>query len=108
MVISWVETSLPRQRQMTEAESTTALLVAARVLVLVLGIAITFLSYRAYRRTRRRYMRDAAIGFAVITIGVFIEGFLFEVVGLNLEIVHITESVAIAIGLVILLFSLYR
>lgn len=82
------------------------LLVVARVTVLFLAMAVTVISYRAYRRTGARYLRTASIGFAVISFGVFIEGVLFELLELNLAFVHIIESVAIGIGFLILLQSL--
>jgi hypothetical protein len=53
-------------------------------------------------------MRNAAIGFGIITLGVFIEGVLFEFGGLDLALVHIIESVAIGLGFVVLLISLRR
>lgn len=83
-----------------------ALLVVSRMAVLAVALAVTAISYRAYRRTGTRYLQTAAVGFAVISVGVFIEGVLFELVGLDLAIVHIVESVAIGIGFLILLQSL--
>ena len=59
-------------------DATTTVLVLVRLIVLGLGLLITSYSVKAYRRTRERYMRDAALGFGVITLGVFIEGVLFE------------------------------
>lgn len=82
------------------------LLVVSRVVVLLLAMAVTVISYRAYRRTGARYLRNAAVGFAVISVGVFIEGVLFEVLELDLALVHIVESVAIGVGFLILLHSL--
>lgn len=90
------------------AELTTLILTTIRVAVLALGAAITYYSFKAYRRTRARYLRDASVGFAIITIGVFIEGLLYEVIGLDLVVAHIVESVAIGLGFLILLVSLLR
>ncbi|QIO24884.1 hypothetical protein [Haloarcula sp. JP-L23] len=87
-------------------DTTTAILLVVRTLVLALGILITYYSFEAYRRTGTYYMRNAAIGFGIITLGVFIEGILFEFGGLDLAIVHIIESVAIGLGFVVLLISL--
>lgn len=84
------------------------LLAISRLGLLALGLAVTAISYRAYRRSGVHYLRTAAIGFGVISVGVFIEGLLFEVVELNLAVVHIVESVAIGIGFLILLQSLRR
>jgi hypothetical protein len=89
-------------------DTTTAILLVVRLLVLALGVLITYYSFEAYRRTGTYYMRNAAIGFGIITLGVFIEGVLFEFVGLNLAVVHIIESVAIALGFLVLLISLRR
>jgi hypothetical protein len=89
-------------------ETMTALLVTVRLLVLGLGVLITYYSLEAYRRTRTPYLRNASIGFGIITLGVFIEGVLYEIGGLDLAFVHIIESVAIGLGFVVLLISLRR
>ncbi|WP_276274322.1 DUF7521 family protein [Haloarcula litorea] len=89
-------------------DTTTAILLAVRLIVLGLGVLITYYSFEAYRRTGTDYMRNAAIGFGIITIGVFIEGVLFEFGGLDLAVVHIIESVAIGLGFLVLLISLRR
>lgn len=83
-----------------------ALLAGTRIAVLILGLAVTAISYRAYRRTGTAYLRTAAVGFGVISIGVFLEGVLFELFGLDLAAVHIVESIAIGLGFLILLQSL--
>jgi hypothetical protein len=87
-------------------ELTNVVLVTVRLVVLVLGVLITYYSLVAYRRTRTHYLRNASIGFGIITLGVFIEGVLFEFGGLDLALVHIIESVAIGLGFAVLLISL--
>ena len=82
------------------------LLVVTRVAVLGLALAVTAISYRAYRRTGAEYLRTASVGFAVVSFGVFVEGVLFELLELDLAVVHIVESVAVGIGFLILLQSL--
>ena len=89
-------------------ETTTAVLIGVRLLVLALGILITYYSFEAYRRTRTHYMRNASIGFGIITLGVFLEGILFQFAGFDLEVVHIIESIAIGLGFLVLLISLRR
>ncbi|MFC7020150.1 MULTISPECIES: DUF7521 family protein [Haloarcula] len=86
--------------------TTTVVLAGVRLAVLLLGATITYYSAVAYRRTGAQYLRNASIGFAIMTVGVLVEGLLFEVAGLNLEVVHIVESVAIGIGFLVLLVSL--
>lgn len=83
-------------------------LIAVRVLLLALGLATTAISFRAYRRERTQYLRNATIGFAFITLGVLIEGFLYQLTDLTLTQVHIAESIALACGLGVLLRSFLR
>ena len=80
-------------------------LVVVRVLLLVVGLATTAISFRAYRREGTRYLRDATLGFGFITLGVLIEGFLYQFTGLTLTQVHVAESVALVFGLGALLRS---
>lgn len=86
----------------------TVALVVARVTVLLLAIATTAISCRAYRRTRARYLRDATVGFSVMTVGVFVEGVLYQFTRIGLTQVHVIESIAIGLGFVILLRSFLR
>lgn len=83
-------------------------LVSARILLLGLGVGTTAISYRAYRRNPTAYLRNASLGFGFITLGVLVEGFLFEVTALTLTQVHIVESLALACGLGVLLLSFLR
>lgn len=87
---------------------TTTVLVLVRIVVLLLGVLITYYSLEAYRRTGAYYLRDASIGFGIITFGVLVEGVLFEIGGLDLAVVHIVESAAIGLGFLVLLVSLRR
>lgn len=84
----------------------TALLAAIRIVVLFLGLSIAFLSYRAYRRTESKYLGHAAIGFTIVSLGVFVEGVLYEFLDWGIVTVHIVESSLVAIGFAVLLYSL--
>jgi hypothetical protein len=87
-------------------DTPTLVLTVVRFGVFLLGVGVTWVSYKAYRRTGERFLRTATIGFAVIAIGVFIEGVLFNFSTLDLTTVHIVESLAIGLGLLILHTSL--
>lgn len=80
-------------------------LIGVRMLLLLLGVATIAISYRAYRRERTRYLRDATIGFGCITIGVLVEGFLYQLTALTLTQVHVVESVALVCAFGVLLRS---
>ena len=89
-------------------ELDTTILALTRTLVLLLGLSISYLSYRAYQRTNQPYLRNAAIGFGIVAFGVFLEGVFFELLEWDLVTVHIIESLVVAIGFAIILFSLLR
>ncbi|MCU4719501.1 DUF7521 family protein [Halapricum hydrolyticum] len=55
--------------------------------------------------TRARYLRDATVGFGFITVGVLVEGFLYQLTDLTLTQVHVVESVVLVCALGVLLRS---
>lgn len=89
-------------------DTPTLVLSVVRFGVFLLGGGVTWVSYKAYRRTGERFLRNATIGFGVITVGVFAEGVLYNFSTLDLTTVHIVESLAIGVGLLILHVSLRR
>jgi hypothetical protein len=82
--------------------------VGARLLLLGLGVGTTAIGYRAYRRNPSAYLRNASLGVGFITLGVLVEGFLFQVTALTLTQVQIVEPLALACGLGVLLLSFLR
>jgi hypothetical protein len=90
------------------ADFQTLVLSVVRLAVFLLGASVSWVSYKAYRRTGERFLRDATFGFAIITVGVFIEGVLFNFLALDLTTVHIVESLAVGLGLLVLHVSLRR
>lgn len=75
------------------------LLVAAKVIVLALGLAIASLAFLAYRRSRSRLLLGLAVGFALVAFGSFVEGILYEVLGRDLATGHVVESAFVVAGL---------
>lgn len=81
--------------------------VGLKTLTLLLGGLITFLAFRAYRRTRSSSLGALAVGFGVVTFGAFLAGagnLLFQ---LDLEASVLLESVLTAGGFAIIVYSLY-
>lgn len=87
-------------------DSPTLVLSVVRFGVFLLGVGVSWVSYKAYRRTGEQFLRNATVGFAIITVGVFIEGVLFNLLSLDLTTVHIIESLAVGLGLLVLHVSL--
>ncbi|MDX1534666.1 MAG: hypothetical protein R3291_03500 [Thermoplasmata archaeon] len=78
------------------------LLVGVKVVVLLLGSSIAFLSFLAYRRTGVTLMMALSLAFLLVAVGTFVEGLLFESFGWDLPTVHVIESAFVLLGLGIL------
>lgn len=74
-------------------------LAAAKVVVLLLGMTIAALAFLAYRRSGERLMLGLSVGFALMAIGSFLEGILFEILSWDLMTVRFIESVFVFAGL---------
>ena len=85
----------------------TPFIVAAKVVVLVLGGVITHLAYRAFRRTGATALKLFAIGFGVITVGALIGGGIDQLAGFGLKVGVFVQSALTAIGFIVLAWSLY-
>lgn len=74
---------------------------------LVLSGLITYLSFRAYRRTGSRDLQLFTLGVALLTVRVLIGGGLHQLLGAALLTGVLVQSVLTALGLVTLVCSLY-
>ncbi len=81
-------------------------LAAAKIVVLVLGMAIAALAFLAYRRSGALLMLGLGMGFSLVAIGSFLEGFLYEILAWDLQTVHLIESVFVLAGLGTIAFLL--
>lgn len=84
-----------------------ALLAGLKTLNLVLGGVITYYAYRAYRRTGVAALGAVAAGFAIVTFGVLIAGFVDQLPLLHTELALIVEAVFTAVGFFVILYSLH-
>ncbi len=82
-------------------------LAVVKTLVLVVGTLITYLSYKAYRRTRQPALGYLAVGFAIATLGFVLAGMLYELLGVDLIVGVLFESLLVLAGFVIIAYSLY-
>lgn len=81
-------------------------LVAAKVLVLALGLAIAALAFLAWRRNREPFALMLSLAFGLIALGSFAEGILFEFLAWNLFAVRIVEAVFVLAGLSMIAYLL--
>jgi branched-subunit amino acid ABC-type transport system permease component len=83
------------------------LLLISEGAIVALGGLLVYVSAKAYRRERSISMLAMSIGFAVIVVGSLIEEIFLEVFRYQLVEAHTLENLAVAIGLLILVYSIY-
>lgn len=82
-------------------------LVVAKLVTMVIGLAIAWTAYRGYRRTASEPMRLLAVGFAIISVGAVIEGLLFDVLGFTIFWAGTVQTSVVALGMLVVLYSLH-
>jgi len=82
-------------------------LVIAKLITVGLGLLVTYQAYRGYRVHSSEPMLYVAIGFLFISVGSVIEGILFDVVGLSIFVAGTIQTAIVAIGMLVILYSLY-
>jgi hypothetical protein len=82
-------------------------IVVVKFIILLLGGGITYIAYRAYRRTGEDSLRVLGIGFGVITLGALLTGVANQFFLLSLARGVLVNSVFVAIGLAVIMYSLY-
>lgn len=82
-------------------------LVIAKIVTVGLGLLIAFQAFKGYRVYGSEPMLYVGIGFLFISIGSVIEGVLFEEVGLSIFMAGTIQTVIVAVGMLVILYSLY-
>lgn len=72
-----------------------------------LGSVLVYVSMRAYRRGKSKPLLVMSIGFVVILLGSLIEEFSLEVLGYHMVQAHILENLIVAVGMLVLVYSIY-
>lgn len=82
-------------------------LVAAKFVVVVLGLLVAYQGYRAYLRERSHRMLFVAAGFALISVGSVLEGLLYDVAHLSVFVSGMVQTGFLAVGMALILYSLF-
>lgn len=82
--------------------------VALKTVTLLLGGAITYLAFRAARRTETDGLRWLAVGFAVVTLGSLLAGVADQLLAVEATTALTIESALTAGGFAIIVYSLYE
>ncbi|NKE36884.1 hypothetical protein GWG54_13855 [Natronococcus sp. JC468] len=82
-------------------------LAVVKTLVLVVGGVITYFALKAYRRTRQPALGYLAGGFGIVTLGFVLAGVLHEILGVELVMGVLLESLLVLVGFFVIAYSLY-
>jgi hypothetical protein len=82
-------------------------LIVAKVVTMILGLAIAYEAYKGYQRHGSEPMLYVSIGFLFISVGAILEGLLFDVVGMHLHDASAIQTGIVAVGMLFVLYSLH-
>ena len=82
-------------------------IIVLKTVILLFGSAITYVAYRAHRRTEARSLRALAVGFGVVTVGAILAGIAHQLIGVPLRSGILINSLLTALGFGIIIYSLY-
>lgn len=85
----------------------TPIIVGLKTLTLILGGSITYLAFKASRRTGSAALRSLTVGFGLVTLGALLAGAVDQIAGLQTEVALIVESALAAAGFAVIVYSLY-
>jgi hypothetical protein len=78
-----------------------------KFVILILGGGITYIAFKAYRRTGEDSLRVLGVGFGVITLGALLTGVANQFFSVSLPRGVLINSVFVALGLAVIMYSLY-
>lgn len=82
-------------------------LAAAKTVTLVFGGVLTYLAYKAFRRTGSNSLRALMIGIGLLTTGALLSGLLHQIANVPLEYSVTVQSVFTALGFAVMTYSLF-
>lgn len=82
-------------------------IIVIKTVILLFGSGITYIAYKAHRRTAAPSLRALAFGFGIVTLGALFAGIAHQVLGVALKSGVLINSFLTALGFGIVLYSLY-
>lgn len=89
------------------SEPIPAIAIVFKTVTLLLGGIITYLAFKAYRRTGMDGLKFLSLGFGIVTLGALIAGVVDQVLAVNGHLAVSIESALTMIGFLIITYSLY-
>jgi hypothetical protein len=85
-----------------------ALVVAGTLLAVVLGLAVSYQGYRAYRRQHSRPMLFTAIGFLFLAVGSALDCAVLGAVNVAAPLSGVVRTCVLVTGMAFVFHSVYR
>ncbi|WP_160135606.1 DUF7521 family protein [Halococcus salsus] len=82
-------------------------IIVLKAAILLLGGGITYIAYRAHRRTGASSLRALAIGFGTITFGALLGGIADQVFNVGFATGVAIDNLLTMLGFAIITYSLY-
>ena len=83
------------------------IIIGVMAAILVLGGAITYFAYKAYRRTGDPSLRGLMIGFGFVTLGALFGGIAHQLLEVGLDVGIVINAGLTAVGFSIIPYSLF-
>ena len=83
------------------------IIIGVMAAILVLGGAITYFAYKAYRRTGDSSLRGLMIGFGFVTLGALFGGIAHQLLEVGLDVGIVINAGLTAVGFLIITYSLF-
>ena len=80
---------------------------AVKFVILLLGGGITYIAFKAHRRTGEDSLRVLGVGFGIITLGAILTGVANQFFSVGLALGVLINSLFVALGLAVIMYSLY-
>jgi len=85
----------------------TSAIVGFKIVSLFLGGFITYLGFKAYRKTGARSLGALSLGFGIVTAGTFLAGVVDQFLDAGFRTGQLVESALVALGFLVIVYSLY-
>ena len=82
-------------------------IIVLKTAILLLGGGITYIAYRAHRRTGAPSLRALALGFGIITFGALLGGIADQVFNVGFATGIVIDNFLTMLGFAIITYSLY-
>jgi hypothetical protein len=87
--------------------TTPVAIIVLKTITLLLGALITYLAYKAYRRTGAPQLQYLSAGFGIVTLGVLLAGVTDQILEAGFQLGQLVETALVALGFAVIVYSLY-